>query len=260
MPVDADAVAKTRGPGHPERTITCRVAAIEQATHDIRVMYLEPEPGSAPFVYSAGQYVRAAFEGQPERDYSLASRPSDPFLALHIRNMQAGPSLYASTNVTEGDRVTVRGPFGDTYLRPGHPGPIVAVAGSSGLAPIKAIVEEALAHGLEHPIHLYFGVRDERDVYLEEHFTALAREHRNLRYVPVLSEPSATTARRTGLVTDAIAADFDDLSGAIAYLAGPPPMVEAAGALLQRLGVEAGDIHADSFIAEAERRRREGDK
>jgi CDP-4-dehydro-6-deoxyglucose reductase/ferredoxin-NAD(P)+ reductase (naphthalene dioxygenase ferredoxin-specific) len=259
MPIDANAVAKLHGPGHPVRTITCRVSAIEQATHDIRVLYLEPDD-SGPFVYSAGQYVRAAFEGQEERDYSLASRPNDPFLALHIRNARSGPSLYASTRVGVGDKVTLRGPFGDTYLRPEHPGPIVAVAGGSGLAPIKAIVEEALELGLKQPIHLYFGVRDERDIYMEAYFTGLCRRHPNLRFTPVLSEASGKTKRRRGLVTDAIASDLRDLSGAVAYLAGPPPMVEAAGTLLRGLGVAAEDIHADAFIGEAERRRLEGEK
>lgn len=257
MPTGAQ---RPRGrPGHRGEDLCCRVVAVEQATHDIRIIALAPE-GDARLAYAPGQYVRVAFAGQPERDFSLASRPSDAWLRLHIRNMQSGPSLHVSTGIAVGDRVRVRGPFGDTYLRREHPGAIVAVAGGSGLAPIKAIVEEALAQGLEQPIHLYFGAREERDIYLERHFQELARAHANLRYVPVLSEPEAPTPRRTGLVTEAVAADFADLSGAVAYLAGPPPMVEAAGDVLRRLGVGDADIHADSFIGEAERRRLEGER
>lgn len=259
MPVAPNIAARLRGPGHPVRTVACRVADLVQATHDIRIVQLEQLDGG-PLVYSAGQYARVAFLDQPERDYSLASRPSAPLLEFHIRNMESGPSLYVSTGLRVGDRARVRGPFGSTYLRTEHPGAILTVAGGSGLAPMKAIVEEALAQGLTQPIHLYFGARDERDVYLEDHFARLAREHPNLRFVPVLSEAAGPTSRRTGLVTDAIAADFPDLRGAVAYLAGPPPMVEAAAQLFPELGMEQESVHADAFIGEDERQRLEGDK
>jgi len=107
-----------------------------------------------------------------------------------------------------------------------HTGPILAIAGGSGLAPIKSIVETALDNGHRQPIHLYVGVRDERDLYLEAHFAALAARHRNLRFVPVLSQPHASARRRTGFVHEAVLTDIGDVDGAKAYIAGPPVMVE----------------------------------
>lgn len=264
MTADRDTSRSSKAPEARGRVIDCRVTRITEATHDIRIVHLAREDGNPgrdtpPLDHSAGQYVRVAFAGQPERDYSLASGPAEAELELHIRDTRAGPSRFVSERLRVGDPARVRGPFGGTWLRPVHPGPILAVAGGSGLAPMKAIVEEALARGVERPIHLYFGVRDERDLYLESHFTGLARAHANLRFVPVLSEPSAPTARRTGFVTDAIAADFSDLANATAYLAGPPPMVEAARDLLPALGLDRARIHADAFIGEAERRRLHGE-
>src|SRR5260221_141570 len=85
---------------------------------------------------------------------------------------------------------------------------------------------------MRQPIHLYFGARDERDIYHEAHFRALAARHDNLRYTAVLSQPRRGTARRVGLVHEVVAGDLADLDGAKAYLAGPPPMVEAATALV----------------------------
>jgi CDP-4-dehydro-6-deoxyglucose reductase/ferredoxin-NAD(P)+ reductase (naphthalene dioxygenase ferredoxin-specific) len=124
---------------------------------------------------------------------------------------------------------------------------------------MAAIAEEALARGHRAPVHLYFGARSERDVYLEERMGLLVDQYPNFRFIPVLSEPEGATERRTGLVTDALLADAPDLRDAVGYLAGPPPMVEAATKVLNDLGVAADDIHADAFISEAQRKLRDGE-
>jgi naphthalene 1,2-dioxygenase ferredoxin reductase component len=238
---------------HPLRRMTCRVAAVEDATHDIKRIRLEILSGG-PFTFSAGQYAAVSFEGQAPRDYSMANRPDEAMLEFHIRRMgEGGASHYVAEHLEPGDNVRVEGPYGSSHLRESHAGPIVAIAGGSGLAPVKSIVEQALALGKQQPIALYFGVRDERDLYLEEHFAALAARHRNFRFVPVLSDPSGPTARRIGFVHAAVAADCADFDGMKAYIAGPPPMVEAATRLLQERGMRHEDIHADAFYTEAEK-------
>ena len=123
--------------------------------------------------------------------------------------------------------------------------------GGSGLAPIKSIVERALAKQMPQHIYFYFGVRSERDLYMEDHFKALAKQHPTLHFVPVLSEGDGME-RRCGLVHEAVAADFDEFDGCKAYLAGPPVMVEAATKLLEQRGMRRIDIHADAFYTAAE--------
>jgi CDP-4-dehydro-6-deoxyglucose reductase/ferredoxin-NAD(P)+ reductase (naphthalene dioxygenase ferredoxin-specific) len=245
-------------PNFPVRQATCRVTAVEPVTHDTRIVRLRVQEGG-PFEFAAGQYARVAFPGFDPRDYSIASRPGDRELAFHIRNIGSGPSAFVATDLAVGERVGVRGPFGDAYLRASRPGPIVALGGGSGLGQMAAIAEEALARGHRAPVHLYFGARSERDVYLEERMGLLVDQYPNFRFVPVLSEPTAPTDRRTGLVTDALLADAPDLSDAVGYLAGPPPMVEAATKVLSDLGVAPDDIHADAFISEAQRKLRDGE-
>ena len=238
---------------HPLRYLTCRVVALDDATHDIKRLRLAVEAGG-PFTFSAGQYAAVSFAGQAPRDYSMASRPDEPVLEFHIRRTVGGAaSNYVAERLRLGDTVKLEGPFGASFLREKHTGPILAVAGGSGLAPIKSIVESALAAGMAQPIDLYFGVRGERDLYLEEHFRALAQRHANVRFVPVLSEAGAATARRQGFVHEAAVADHPDLDGAKAYLAGPPVMVEAATRLLLARGMRREDIHADAFYSEAEK-------
>ncbi|HKW53720.1 MAG TPA: 2Fe-2S iron-sulfur cluster-binding protein [Stellaceae bacterium] len=239
---------------HPQRKLICRVAEVAPLTHDIKRLTLAIESGG-PFTFSAGQYASLRFEGLPPRDYSMANRPDEATLEFHVRRMGPGSaSAYVAEKLKRGDQVIVEGPYGASWLREKHTGPIVAIAGGSGLAPIKSIVETALAQGMRQPIHLYFGARGERDIYLEGHFRALAARHGNLRYTPVLSRPSRDTARRIGFVHEAVAADLADLDGAKAYLAGPPVMVEAATALLaDARGLRRQDIHADAFYTEAEK-------
>ncbi len=239
---------------HPIRRLTCRVTALDDMTHDIRRVRLEVISGG-PFLFSAGQYCTVSFAGQEPRDYSMANQPDDPGIELHVRRVPGGAaSAYVAETLALGEEVSIEGPFGTSWLREAHRGPIVALAGGSGLAPIKSLVERALALGMEQDIHLYFGVREERDLYLVDHYAVQAKNHPNLRFVPVLSgAPAMDTSRRTGFLHDAVASDFDDLDGCKAYLAGPPPMVEAATAMFLERGMRRIDIHADAFYTEAEK-------
>lgn len=238
---------------HPLRKLTCRVASVDSMTHDIKRVRLDVVAGG-PYLFSAGQFASVTFDGQPARDYSMANLPSDPILEFHIREVPGGAvSAYVQNSLAVGDEVRVEGPFGASWLRETHRGPVLALAGGSGLAPIKSIVEHALAQGMEQNIHLYFGVRDERDLYLEDRFDDLCAKHANLKFTPILSDPSGATGRRTGFLHDAVRQDFDDLDGAKVYLAGPPPMVEAASLLARELGLQQTDIHADAFYTEAEK-------
>ena len=109
----------------------------------------------------------------------------------------APPPRHVSEKLKVGDHVRVEGPFGPSYLRETHRGPIIAVAGGSGMAPIKSMVERALQKALPQHIYFYFGVRSERDLYLHDHFARLAETHKNLHFIPVLSEGDSE-ARRHG--------------------------------------------------------------
>jgi len=237
---------------HPILDLGCTVESVETGTHDIKVVRLTLPEG--PLAFTPGQFMELTFEGLPKRDYSIASQPDDTCVEFHIRLVPGGAvSPFVLDQLKPGDGVKARGPLGVSYLRTKHRGPILALAGGSGLAPVKSIVDRALALDMKQPIHLYFGVRDEQDLYLEDYFSDLAAAHENFSFIPVLSDPSAATERRTGFVHDAIKADFDTLDGNKVYIAGPPVMVDACTAEAVALGVRQDDFHADPFTTEAER-------
>ena len=249
---------------HPSRVMQCRVVELSFATHDVLRLRLAIDSGG-PFTFSAGQFAKLQFAFAPDtpRDYSMANRPDEPLLEFHIRCIAGGVSGHIPSRLKPGDSVRVSGPFGTSYLREQHPGPIIAIAGGTGLAPIRSVVATALDKALDRPLHVYFGVRSERDVYGEAELRAWQALH-NLEVHVVLSDDAVTNAgqsealrggarlRRYGFVTDAVRADFAHFQGFQAYLAGPPAMVDAAAELLSAGGVPARDIHADAFYSAAD--------
>src|SRR5690606_20098566 len=144
---------------HPSRVMQCRVSALEALTHDVLRLRLEIESGG-PFTFSAGQYAKLQFAFAPDapRDYSMANAPFEPGLEFHVRVLPGGVSGQIRDRLRLGDAVRVSGPFGTSYLRERHAGAVLAVAGGTGLAPIRSIVRAALHAGLRDPIHLYLGV------------------------------------------------------------------------------------------------------
>jgi CDP-4-dehydro-6-deoxyglucose reductase/ferredoxin-NAD(P)+ reductase (naphthalene dioxygenase ferredoxin-specific) len=230
---------------HPSRVMRCRVLELEALTHDIKGVRLAVEAGG-PITFSAGQYAQVEFAPGLSRHYSMANTPAEPELVFHIRHLPDGrTSEYVANQLKVGDKVKVSGPLGVSYLRDNHRGPVILVAGGSGLAPIQSILCTLLERGYESPVYLYFGTRSERDLYHEGLLRDLADQHPNFRYHAVLSEQIGVKGRRYGLVHEAI--DLPIPQGAMAYLAGPPVMVEAATAVLAANGLTPRQIHADAF-------------
>jgi naphthalene 1,2-dioxygenase ferredoxin reductase component len=230
---------------HPSRVMRCHVLEIEALTHDIRGVRLAVEAGG-PMTFSAGQYAQVEFAPGLSRHYSMANTPDEPELVFHVRHMPGGrTSAYVANRLRVGDKVKLSGPLGVSYLRENHRGPVLLIAGGSGLAPIQSILCTVLARGHAAPVRLYFGVRSERDVYHEQLLKDLAARHANFTYEIVLSEQLGARGRRYGLVHEAIELPLpEDL---MAYLAGPPVMVEAATARLRAAGLALRQIHADAF-------------
>ena len=238
---------------HPSRIVHCRVATLTDLTHDIKVLRLAVEAES-PLLFTPGQYAKLEFAAGLERDFSMASLPGAALLEFFVRRVSGGSATqYLFDELRVGAQVKVSGPFGSAHLRQRHTGPILAVAGGSGLAPIKSIVESVLTSDIEREVHLYFGARDESDVYLEPLLRQWQERAANLRVQVVLSAPSQASTRRVGLVTEAVAQDLTSWNGFKAYLAGPPPMVEAMQTRLVQSGLPRRDIHADAFYTQAEK-------
>lgn len=233
---------------HPARIVKGTVVAIEALTHDIRRLVVRP---AKPIEFSPGQYVQLQFTPAHIRPYSMAGLSGDEVFEFHVRLVPDGRVTgYIAHELKVGDSVRVSGPLGSAYLRRQHEGPMLCVAGGTGLAPILSILRGVVAQGMANPIHLYFGVRSPRDVYGLPALEALQRAHPALNVQVVVASGGDPATQRCGLVTDAIEQDHGDLNGCRAYLCGSPPMVEAATVVVRRKGIEAAHIYADAFYAQ----------
>jgi CDP-4-dehydro-6-deoxyglucose reductase len=143
----------------------------------------------------------------------------------------------------------LEGPLGGFFLREESTRPILMMAGGTGFAPIKSMLRHVFEMGPARRIRFYWGVRARRDLYAHALLTRWAAEHAGFGYTPVLSEPlSGDEWRgRTGWVHEALLRDHPDLSGFDLYMAGPPPMIEAARNAFARHGLPREQLHFDSF-------------
>ena len=240
-------------------TVAGEIEDTRMLTHDIlelRVRLEQPLRASGE-QYLAGQYADLSFPGAgAPRSYSFATPPSETerrTLTFYIRKVPNGElTTWLFDADRRGARVTASGPYGSFWLRDGD-GPIVCVAGGSGMSAIKALLEHAADVGCARDAVYLFGARTSADLYCIDEMQALAArwhpEHR-MRFLPILSEEpqdSAWTGAR-GLVTQHIADQGVDWPSAQAYLCGPPGMIDAAIEVLRTCGVAQEGIHFDKFL------------
>jgi CDP-4-dehydro-6-deoxyglucose reductase, E3 len=236
--------------GIQPKTLPCRVERKIQLAPDVIVMFLKL-PASERLQFLPGQYVEFLLKDGARRAFSLANAPfDDQTLELHLRLIPGGKfTEYVFNEMPEKAILRFEGPFGTFTLREESDKPIIFVAGGTGFAPIKGIIEHALHHDCQREMVLYWGALAKPDLYMPELPQQWAAEHANFRYVPVLSQPKPEDAwtGRTGFVHEAVLADHADLGGYQVYCCGAPAMVEAAHRDFTASGLPDGEFFSDAF-------------
>jgi CDP-4-dehydro-6-deoxyglucose reductase len=239
-----------------------RVTRMTKAAPDVMILRLQL-PATNNFGFRAGQYIEFVLRDGQRRSYSMANAPHAvkeagvEGLELHIRHMPGGlftDQVFGS--LKEKDILRVEGPHGTFFLRDDSERPIVLLASGTGLAPVKAIVEDMQHKGITRPTVLYWGCRSKADLYLHDWAEQQAASTPWLRYVPVLSDalPEDQWAGRTGFVHQAVLADLPDLSGHEVYACGAPVMVQSARAdFVAKAGLDPDLFFADAFTSAADK-------
>ncbi|OIQ92284.1 CDP-6-deoxy-L-threo-D-glycero-4-hexulose-3-dehydrase reductase [mine drainage metagenome] len=226
------------------------VVGMERLCDDVMQLVLAL-PSGEKIDFTAGQYLNILLEDGQRRAFSFANPPHQGGgrIELHIRLIPGG--LYTTqvfTRMRIGDQIRFEGPLGSFRLSESER-PIIFVAGATGFAPIKSIVEDAFQRGIRRPMRLYWGARRKRDLYLSATAETWQREHENFTYIPVLSEAAMEDhwSGRTGWVHQAIVDDLPDLSDCEAYVCGSVNMVEAAFPALLAGGLAEDRCFSDAF-------------
>ncbi|WP_144154393.1 2Fe-2S iron-sulfur cluster-binding protein [Paraburkholderia sp. BCC1885] len=235
---------------HPARIVKGTVVSIDAPVSDVRIVRMSL---NRPLSFSPGQYANVQFMPGRERPYSMAGVDTDALIEFHIRVVPGGAvSGHVATQLKCGDTARISGPLGTSYLRRQHDGPVICVAGGTGLAPVLSIVRALLEGGDRRAIHLYFGVRSEADVYGAGTLSELAERFPNLAVHTVIATGPARDRHRAGLVTDALDSDWGTLDGFRAYVCGSPPMVDAVRQTLIAKGLGYEHVYADAFFSQPE--------
>jgi propane monooxygenase reductase component len=237
--------------GLPIQQGVAEVISSGAVTRDMRHLVLRLiEPDEIKFF--PGQYMDIKIPGTTVvRSFSMANTSSREggLLEFVIKVYPDGQfSRFLADKLTEGDRLELTGPFGVFTLREGD-NDLVFVGGGAGLAPILALLRSMAERGIARKATFFYGARTRADLCFEPELRELERALPDFRYVPALSETAGDDgwAGETGLITDVVKRHAKDLTGAHAYVCGPPPMVEAALPLLASLGVEEKRIYYDKF-------------
>lgn len=231
------------------KTLPVRVEKMRKLAADVMELTLKL-PASERLRFLAGQYVDILLKDGKQRGFSLANSPlDDSFLELHIRHVPGGFfTSHVFNEMKEKALLRIKGPLGSFYIHESER-PIILIGGGTGFAPLKGMLEQMMAQGMEKPVHLYWGVRAKPDLYMDSVVRSWVSRHPQLTYVPVLSEPQPEDnwGGRTGWVHEAVAADFPDLSAYDVYMSGPPPMINAAKKAFLAQGLVEAHLYYDSF-------------
>ena len=238
------------------KRLPCRIESIDKPVGDVAIVKLKL-PANELLQYLCGQYIDFLLKDGRRRSFSLATAPfDDALLELHIRYVQGGLFTEQLFNHYRGREIMrLEGPFGGFYLREESEKPIIFVAGGTGFAPIKAMIEHALHFEHNRPMVLYWGVRSKRDLYLPELPAKWQQQSGHFTFVAVLSEPLPDDewTGRTGFVHQAVLDDFSDLSGYQVYACGGPAMVDSARTSFSSTrALPPDEFFADSFTYAAQ--------
>ncbi len=219
---------------HPIAEHEAIVEIVEPLTDDITRLVL----GVPGFAFTPGQYVDLHVSGA-RRSFSMANLPGEDRIELIIKRYPGGRlSGMLGGQIKPGDRLGVTGPYGSLRVHDGD-APILMIAGGSGMAPILSLLRHLAATGSQRRVHFFYGARSDADLFGVDEIRALPLA--DFEFTPV-------TGRFVHEAVDEWLQDSDlDV-----YMCGPPPMVEAAQALLDRRGVDAGRVYVDKFTTAAE--------
>lgn len=226
---------------------TAQVITIKPLTDKILQVMLEL---AAPLDYASGQYLEIITRDEQHMPFSIANAPlGSRQLELHIRHTPDNSySTQLVAEIKQYGEIQLAAPLGVcTYqiLKPQLP--IIFMAGGSGFAPIKAIIEQIFTLGPLVAMHLYWGVKTVGDLYLDELAQGWAKHVPLFQYTPVLSQDQPLWLGRKGLVFHAILQDYVDLSGYQVLAAGPFDMVLTARTHLLAQGLLAENMYSDAF-------------
>ncbi|MFI1649118.1 globin domain-containing protein [Streptomyces avidinii] len=234
--IDAAAEDQVKAPAwwHAE------VVSHDLRTPDIAVLTVRPDQ---PYAFVAGQYASLETPWWPRvwRHYSFASAPrADGLLSFHVKAVPAGwVSNALVRHARPGDVLRLGPPAGSMVVDHSTDNGMLCLGGGTGIAPIKALIEDVAEHGERRPVEVFFGARSDSDLYDKDTLLGLQRSHPWLSVRPVVGDGLA------GQLPQAVG-EHGPWSSYDAFISGPPAMIRNGVDELLRIGIPGERIRHDA--------------
>lgn len=234
--IDAAAADELRSPAwwHAE------VVTHDLRTPDVAILTVRPDQ---PYPFLAGQYTSVETPWWPRvwRHYSFASAPrSDGLLTFHVKAVPAGWVSNALVHrARPGDVIRLGPPTGSMTVDHTTDSGLLCLGGGTGIAPIKALVEDVAERGARRPVEVFYGARTDHDLYDIDTMLRLQQSH------PWLSVRAVIDQQAHIQLPDAVR-DYGPWNEYDAYLSGPPGMIRSGVDTLRDIGVPSSRIRHDS--------------
>ncbi len=231
---------------HPSRRLRAQVLGIEPITHNVRLLRLSNVEN---LQFSPGQFVELEFGRGLSRVYSLAGLPGDDELRFHIRiHPQGSAGQLITERLQPGTMLRLRAPYGVSWLRRRHDGPLLLASAGTGLGPLLSVLRGIAAAHLQNPVHVYTSFMSREDIYGLDELGAALEAVPNLRASHlIVAYGMLKRGLRRGLLTEALDADFRHFRNWQANLFGSPFAIDATIHLLRQRGISEDHLHADPF-------------
>ena len=233
-------------------SIQCKVKSIESLACNTYRILLLPEK---PIAFKAGQYLMVVMGEKDKRPFSIASSPCrhEGELELHIgaadHNVYASEVVEAMKSALKNDTsITVDAPHGDAWVREESDRTLLLIAGGTGFSYVRSILDHCVAQQKNNPIYLYWGARDDCQLYAKDELIELATKYSNVHFIPVVEQASDEWSGKLGNVLEAINEDFESLADHDIYIAGRFEMAGAARELFtQNKQARSDRMFADAY-------------
>jgi CDP-4-dehydro-6-deoxyglucose reductase len=209
-------------------------------------------PSAQRLQFLAGQYLEIIVDGDKRRAFSIASSPqSEDEIELHIRHVDGGGFTgWVFDELKERDILRLEAPLGTFFIRnDAAERPMIMMGGGTGIAPLKSMIEDLLAHNDQRSLHLFWGAQNHAELYMLDQIQQWAAQNANIRFTAALMEagPNDPDGSFNGFVHDAVLKQYENLSGYDIYMSGPPAMVDAGRAAFEAGGANTRRLFFDSF-------------
>jgi CDP-4-dehydro-6-deoxyglucose reductase/terephthalate 1,2-dioxygenase reductase component len=233
------------------KTYKAKVFRNTRVAEDVNILQLRLPAGQRA-KFKAGQYLQVGLPDGSKRSYSMANPPHESdMLQLHIRHVPGGQFTQLVPHLKPGDMLEVVLPFGEFELREESTGPLLCVAGGTGFAPVKSLLDDLSKKGVRRTVVLVWGARNRAGLYLPAAVERWKRALGDFTYIPAVEEVSDAQSLGAfhGRVDDAVRQHCSNLSAHEVYCCGSPVMVNAVRrACVDERALNPYNFFSDVFV------------